>query len=168
MKQAFGNETFWTRFPTAAEEVVMTMLYINHGAKGIVMWDYVVNADHNLTPSEIVQITNKLATVFTNATVSDFFIGETIHKTLEYEGAAADIDAAAWVGEQYVLVSIINLAYADVAGDITVYLPDGVEVLAGVENVWGEAVWTTSGGIVSTNGLMGLQTSLLILERALE
>ncbi|KAH0294734.1 hypothetical protein KCU62_g55, partial [Aureobasidium sp. EXF-3399] len=35
--QAFGNETFWTRYPTAAEEVVMNMLSINHAAKGIVI-----------------------------------------------------------------------------------------------------------------------------------
>jgi hypothetical protein len=32
--QAFGNETFWPRYPTAEEEIVMNMLFINHGAKG--------------------------------------------------------------------------------------------------------------------------------------
>lgn len=29
--QAFGNETFWTRYPTAAELQVMTLLAVNHG-----------------------------------------------------------------------------------------------------------------------------------------
>ncbi|PWY86781.1 hypothetical protein BO70DRAFT_427783 [Aspergillus heteromorphus CBS 117.55] len=38
--QAFGNETFWTRYPTPEEEVVMVMLSVNHGAMGIVMWDF--------------------------------------------------------------------------------------------------------------------------------
>lgn len=35
--QAFGNETFWTRYPTAGELAVMTLLAVNHGAKGITM-----------------------------------------------------------------------------------------------------------------------------------
>ena len=35
--QAFGNETFWARYPTPEEEVVMNMLFINHGAKEIAM-----------------------------------------------------------------------------------------------------------------------------------
>jgi hypothetical protein len=35
--QAFGNETSWSRFPSAAEEVVMNSLSINHAAKGINM-----------------------------------------------------------------------------------------------------------------------------------
>lgn len=38
--QAFGNETFWARYPTPEEEVVMNMLFVNHGAKGIAMWAY--------------------------------------------------------------------------------------------------------------------------------
>lgn len=35
--QAFGNETFWTRYPSPGEETVMNVLSINHGAKGIGM-----------------------------------------------------------------------------------------------------------------------------------
>jgi hypothetical protein len=33
--QAFGNETFWVRYPGPGEEVVMNVLSINHGAKRI-------------------------------------------------------------------------------------------------------------------------------------
>ena len=38
--QAFGNETFWARYPTAPEELVMNIISINHNAKGIMMWNY--------------------------------------------------------------------------------------------------------------------------------
>lgn len=37
--QAFGNETFWSRYPTPDEEVVMNMISVNHNAKGISMWE---------------------------------------------------------------------------------------------------------------------------------
>ena len=33
--QAFGGSEYWARPPTAAEEAVMAMLFVNHGAKGL-------------------------------------------------------------------------------------------------------------------------------------
>ncbi|KAJ5945797.1 hypothetical protein N7454_002636 [Penicillium verhagenii] len=63
---AFGNETFWTRYPTAAEEVTMTMLSLNHNAKGIVMWDWP-------TTVELANVTSALSRVLVGDEVTGFF-----------------------------------------------------------------------------------------------
>lgn len=156
--QAFGNETFWTRYPTAAEEVVMNMLSINHGAKGIVMWDFP-------TTPEILNITNKLAAVLTVEKVSEFLVSQPLTQSLIVKGGVR-IDASVWVSDKEVLLSIVNLNYGDVSGTISVQLPEGIEVGSTAQELWGQANWTGNGGIVSTYGLLGLEASLLIFERS--
>ncbi|KAK1532218.1 uncharacterized protein CCOS01_04201 [Colletotrichum costaricense] len=155
--QAFGNETFWARYPTAEEEVVMTVLSVNHGAKGIVMWNYPA------TP-ELEGLTSKLAGVFTNEAAVGFLLGTERTQDLAVEGAKR-IDAAVWVDEakKQVLVSVVNLSYDEISGEIRVVLPDGVEVGEVVEVLWGDVAWDmVDGGLVATEGLLGLQTSVFI------
>ncbi|KAJ0313179.1 hypothetical protein COL5a_004030 [Colletotrichum fioriniae] len=157
--QAFGNETFWARYPTAEEEVVMTVLSVNHGAKGIVMWNYPA------TP-ELEGLTSKLAGVFTNEAAVGFLLGTERTQDLAVEGAKR-VDAALWIGEakKQVLVSVVNLSYDEISGEIRVLLPDGVEIGEVVEVLWGDVAWEMGeGGLVATEGLLGLQTSVLIAE----
>ncbi|KAK1676048.1 hypothetical protein BDP55DRAFT_551496 [Colletotrichum godetiae] len=155
--QAFGNETFWARYPTAEEEVVMTVLSVNHGAKGIVMWNYPA------TP-ELEGLTSKLAGVFTNEAAVGFLLGTERTQDLAVEGAKR-VDAAVWVDEakNQVLVSVVNLSYDEIQGEIRVVLPDDVEVGKVIEVLWGDVAWKMGdGGLVATKGLLGLQTSVFI------
>ncbi|KAK1484320.1 hypothetical protein CCUS01_04032 [Colletotrichum cuscutae] len=155
--QAFGNETFWARYPTAEEEVVMTVLSVNHGAKGIVMWNYPA------TP-ELEGLTSKLAGVFTNEAAVEFLLGTERTQDLAVEGAKR-VDAAVWVDEakKQVLVSVVNLSYDEFSGEIRVVLPDGVKVGEVVEVLWGDVAWEmVDGSLVATEGLLGLQTSVFI------
>jgi hypothetical protein len=157
--QAFGNETFWTRYPTAAEEVVMTLLAVNHGAKGIVMWDYP-------TTAEILNVTNHLATVLTSSTIADFLLGTPLTKTLSVLGADR-IDAAAWIDQEagLALLSIANLNYRNVADAIEVTAPDGTSFTSVSDTLWGDIIWEVEDGqtLSSSGGMLGLQVSVLLV-----
>ncbi|TDZ20797.1 hypothetical protein Cob_v006254 [Colletotrichum orbiculare MAFF 240422] len=155
--QAFGNETFWSRYPTAEEEVVMTVLSVNHGAKGIVMWNYPAT-------DELESLTSRLAGVLTDEAAVGFILGTQRVQDLAVEGAKR-IDAAVWVSEAkgQVLVSVVNLAGEDIQGEVRVVLPDGVEIGEVIDVLWGDVVWVFGGGgLVATQGLRGLETSLFI------
>lgn len=154
--QAFGNETFWTRFPTAAEEVVMNMLSINHAAKGVNMWDFPTSAD-------VLAVTNRLATVLTTNTVANFLLGTPLYQKLGITGATR-VDVAAWVGPSSMLLSVVNLNYGNLEGKITVNLPKGAKVTSVTSNIWGDVQWMINEGKVEANGLLGLEVSLVILE----
>lgn len=152
--QAFGEETFWTRYPTAAEEVVMVMLSVNHGAMGIVMWDY---------PSSdgIERVTRELAPVVTGE-VFVGFLEEGVRKVGLVKGAGR-VDVAWWVVEEgRALVSVINLSYGG-TGKVRVGL-EGVRV-AGVEKVlWGGEGWDVKDGELVSEGLGGLEVGILVVD----
>jgi hypothetical protein len=158
--QAFGNETFWTRYPTAAEEVVMTLLAINHGAKGIVMWDYP-------TTSEILNVTNHLASVLTSETLANFLLGAPLTKTLAVQGASR-VDAAVWISKDtnQALLSIVNLNYGDVKQAIEIAAPDGVTFTSISDVLWGDASWDIESKqmLSASSGMLGLQVSVLLID----
>lgn len=156
--QAFGNETFWTRYPTPAEEVVMTLLSINHGAQGIVMWDFP-------TTAEISGVTERLATVLTTDEIADFFIGQPRTSELKVIGGTR-IDATIWTSDEEILLVLVNLNYGDVDGPIDVLLPDGIKSASVKDTLWGDAKWHTNGNMLSTDSLLGLESTILVLERA--
>jgi hypothetical protein len=155
--QAFGNETFWTRYPTAAEEVVMNMLSVNHAAKGIVMWDFP-------TTAAILDVTNALAAVLTTERVTKFLINSPMVGQLEVDGADR-VDATIWDSGDSLLLSIVNLNYRNLNGSITVHLPVGMQASAIDESLWGQAEWSATNKTVSTNGMLGLEVSLLMLQK---
>lgn len=98
--QAFGNAEYWNRTPTAAEEVVMAMLFINHGAKGIVAWNYP-------TTPELANVTSKLAQAIAGEESIDFLLWARPQRlTLSAQPA---FDAAAWRVGKFILVSIVYL-----------------------------------------------------------
>ncbi|KAK2038493.1 hypothetical protein LZ31DRAFT_599632 [Colletotrichum somersetense] len=157
--QAFGNETFWARYPTADEEVVMTVLSVNHGAKGIVMWNFPAT-------DELESLTSSLAKVFTDEMAVGFLLGAKRSQDLVIEGASR-VDAAVWVDRQkeQALVSVVNLGYEEIKGKIRVVLPEGVKVGKVVEILWGNVAWEFGdGGLVATEGLLGLQTSVIVVD----
>ncbi|KUI62934.1 hypothetical protein VP1G_10057 [Cytospora mali] len=157
--QAFGNESFWTRYPTAPELEVMTLLGVNHGAKGITMWDYP-------TTTELFNVTNHMAGLFTGQAAAAFLIGAKRYQSLTVSGSG-EIDAAAWVdGENgQAMVSVANLHYEHTDGPITVSLPDGVIASSVQESLWGDSSWTfgSAGTLIACQGLSGLATAVLLV-----
>lgn len=158
--QAFGNETFWTRYPTAAEEVVMTALAVNHGAKGIVMWDFP-------TTAEILNVTNHLATLLTAGATADFLLGAPRVQDLAVAGADR-VDAAAWVSAStgQALLSIVNLNYGDIGEAIEVAAPNGTSFVSVTDTLWGDLDWEVEDGqaLSSSTGMLGLQVSVLLVD----
>ncbi|EED13907.1 conserved hypothetical protein [Talaromyces stipitatus ATCC 10500] len=154
--QAFGNETFWTRYPTADEEVTMTMLSINHAAKGIVMWDFPTSA-------EILNVTDSLASVLTSEEMTGFLVGAPINQQLDVYGGNR-IDVAAWAKGDQLLMSILNLNYVDLAGEVIIRLPKGVSPWSAVSTLWGVPEWKVKDGALTTNGLGGLAVSILVID----
>lgn len=150
--QAFGEETFWSRYPTAEEEVVMVMVSVNHGAMGIVMWDY---------PSSegVERVTRELAPVVTGETVVGF-LSDGVRRVGVVRGARR-VDVAVWVVEGKALVSVVNLNYGE-TGEVKISL-EGVKV-AGVEKVlWGGNGWDVKDGELVSDGLGELEVSILVV-----
>ena len=154
--QAFGNETFWSRYPTPGEELVMNVLSVNHGAKGIVMWDY---------PSEpgIYEVTSALSKVLGSEVVGSFLLNSFVERTLPVVGSKR-VDVSAWVVGSQMLVSVVNLKYENTAGLVTVQVPAVAQSVSSV--LWGAGNWTVDGGAISKTGLTGLEVDLLILDIA--
>jgi hypothetical protein len=154
--QAFGNETFWSRYPTPGEELVMNMISVNHGAKGIVMWDY---------PSEpgIYEVTSALSKVLGSAVVGSFLLNSFWEGGLAVEGSKR-VDVSAWTVGSQMLLSVVNLKYESTAGLVTVQLPAKATSVSSV--LWGNGNWTVDGATISKNVLTGLEVDLLILEIA--
>ncbi|KAH6684292.1 hypothetical protein B0J14DRAFT_572569 [Halenospora varia] len=152
--QAFGNETFWSRYPTADEEVVMNMLSVNHGAKGIVMWDY---------PTEpgIISVTGELSKILVGEEVTRLLLGNVTIGTLPVKGANR-VDVSAWVLGSKMLVSVVCLEYGSKAGTASVQLPAVAKSVSSV--LWGDGRWGLDGGVLATNGTKGLQVDLLVLD----
>ncbi|OJJ46012.1 hypothetical protein ASPZODRAFT_67140 [Penicilliopsis zonata CBS 506.65] len=145
--QAFGNETFWTRYPTAAEEAVMNLLSVNHGAKGIVMWDFP-------TSDEILAVTDQLARVLTADDVVQYVLGSPL-TNLPVD--AGKIDAATWTRGKEMLISVVNLEYNSVA-DVVLRLP--VQVHSIGQSFWGDAKWKIQGDALVVDVLSALEVSL--------
>lgn len=153
--QAFGNQSYWTRVPTAEEEVVMTMLRVNHGAKGIVMWDWPEADDDGLG-----DVTSQLSSVFQNEDVVGFLLGSSGPTRLDVDGGGGLVDAAGWVMSDKMLVSIVSMDYSVLNG-IKVNL--GRQAKAVGQMYWGSAGWTVDGETV-TKDLAGLEAGLFAVE----
>lgn len=156
--QAFGNETHWDRIPTGDELAVMTMIAINHGAKGIVQWDYPSYPDLEAT-------SERLAKVLPTDEVASFFLGAPLTKALPVEGSD-EIDAAAWVDPKNgeILVSVVNMSYKAQATSIKISLPEGIEASAVNKMFLGDRSWAVDGNTVTVEGLSGLEVSMFSLK----
>jgi len=150
---AFGNESFWHRHPTAAEEVTMTMLNLNHNAKGIVMWDYP-------TSSELSNITSRLSRVLPSAQVAWFLLGAPT-VPLRVTGHSK-MDVSSWRVGNRALISILSLQASSWSSCVSIELPAGARAVK--EVLWGSGEWKLdSGGLVKKGG-HALETYILIVE----
>ena len=69
-------------------------------------------------------------------------------------------------GGDSLLLSVVNLNYGNLNGSITVHLPAGMQADAVDESLWGGAHWTAAADTVSTDGMLGLEVSLLVLQQS--
>ncbi|KAK0216327.1 hypothetical protein IW262DRAFT_1399608 [Armillaria fumosa] len=100
--QAFGNESYWKRFPTGKEFIVQSIVGINHGALGVVSWDDPTPADIKASASALALSLPKITPFILNpkakfqqVTTSDF------------------IDVGMWTVGQETLVLATNLDYEE-------------------------------------------------------
>ena len=157
--QAFGNSEFWNQTPTPQEEAVMTMLSINHGAKGIIMWTFP-------TTRELLNVTSALAALLT-VKCADLLLGADISSGLAVDGAPA-ADVSFWKDGKEMLLSIVNPSYEDVEGLVKFQLPVNVTAQS-FTSLWGDNEWKAvdhGAGRISSlerNGLVGLSVDVLLL-----
>lgn len=158
--QAFGNETFWTRYPTAAEAIVMSLVAVNHGAKGLVAWDFPTTAELSIA-------TQQLAKLMTGNIIRSFVLQTPLIESLAIGGSDL-VDSAVWVntGTKEALLSVINMNYANGNWPVQVALPTGVTIKSVANVLWGNVSWSVHEGgntLLAPFGLLGLQTSMVVL-----
>ncbi|RDW82700.1 hypothetical protein BP6252_03812 [Coleophoma cylindrospora] len=155
--QAFGNETFWSRYPTPEEEIVMNMLFINHGAKGIAMWDYPTEAG-------IANTTGALSRVLTKPAITSFLLGSFV-QALPVAGEER-IDVASWTVGSQMLVSVVSKDYVPApSANVTIAMPAGVKATGLSELLWGSG-WVVAGGMLYKTGVEALEVDMFVLDLA--
>ncbi len=156
--QAFGNAQLWKREPTAEELVAMTLLSINHGAKGVVMWTWP-------TSGALADVTSRFAKIVTGIGAGFWLWAN--GRILQTEGApSGSVDVAAWVVGERILVSVVNVA-GEITGRVTVTLPDGVRAKAIQQVAWGSSGWVARGGnqLVRT-GMGAVESDIVVIDIA--
>ena len=137
----------------------MTMLSINHGAKGIIMWTFP-------TTPELVNVTSALAEMLTDK-CADLLLGADFSSGLAIDGAPA-ADVSLWGNGHRMLLSIVNPSYEDAVGLLEFQLPINVTAYS-FTSLWGENQWEAvddgTGAIRSLQktGLSRLSVDVLLL-----
>ncbi|KAL9024435.1 MAG: hypothetical protein Q9196_006519, partial [Gyalolechia fulgens] len=138
--QAFTAQDFFTRTPTPEEVIAMTLLSINHGATGIVMWAFP-------TADQIVEVTSKFGALMTGRELVRFLLeGRREEVGVDGNGNGKSVlDARVWRRYGRMLVSVVNMADEAVKGPITIELPDDVELRSVGRMLWGSGSWKVEG-----------------------
>ena len=140
----------------------MTILSINHGAKGIIMWIFP-------TTAELTDVTSRLARVLTGV-CANYILGADTMTGLAVDGAN-DIDVSAWKTGDTILVSIVNSAHENTTGPISLSLPGGLLATSITQVLWGDGGWhltsTSSASHLVRSGIQSLSTDILILSLSL-
>lgn len=111
----------------------MTMLSVNHGAKGIIMWAFPTTPD-------LTAVTSRLAKVLTGGTCAKYLLGADLVGGLHVSGANL-VDASMWRVQNSLLVSIVNPAHQCVVGPVDVSLPAGTIATSITSVLWGDGKW---------------------------
>jgi hypothetical protein len=152
--QAFGGQDYWSRTPTASEEIVMTMLFVNHGANGVVAWEYpAVN--------ELMTATSDLSKVLSGEEVGDFLTGsKSQHLTL---GTAGQFDAVVWRLGKQLLFSVVHLTNTTYPRDMRLGL--GVNATA-MKMLWPATAdnWYTGDKSITRPGMGPFEVNLFIVQ----
>lgn len=156
--QAFGGSEYWARPPTQKEEVVMAMLFVNHGAKGIVAWNFP-------TTKELAEVTAGLAKVLSADDVTKLLLGaKPVVLGVEGQGRG-DLDVVAWKVGGKMLISIVYVGLGDYVGSVAVKVPFKIE--AKMRQIWpvkGETGWLVQDGDLVKSGIPAMEVTLLVLD----
>ena len=150
--QAFGASEFWDRIPTADEEVAMTVLGVNHGAKGVVMWTWP-------TTEELADVTSRLGRVLGRA--GKWILGARLER-LEVKA----LDVTVWVDEKEGtgLVSVVNPRREVLKGVVRVDMLEGWRAVEVEEVLWGDGGWRVGDeGEVEREGVKGLGVEIVVV-----
>jgi hypothetical protein len=152
--QAFGSSEFWSRAPTALEEAAMAMLFINHGAKGIVAWNFP-------TTPELNNVTSELAKAISAEESIDFFLWAKAQKlTLSSQPT---FDAAAWRVGKFILFSIVHLREVPYTRELKLGLGVGAKAM---KMIWPPNAenWFLGNKSITKPGMAPLETNLFLVE----
>ncbi|KAK0457025.1 uncharacterized protein EV420DRAFT_534866 [Desarmillaria tabescens] len=100
--QAFGNESYWKRFPTGKEFIVQSIVGINHGALGVVSWDDPTSADIKASAS---------ALALSIPTITSFILDPNVN--FQQVTTSDSIDVGLWTVGNKTLVLATNLDYEE-------------------------------------------------------
>ncbi|KAJ3727396.1 hypothetical protein C8R42DRAFT_335923 [Lentinula raphanica] len=102
--QGFGNETYWTRYPTGEEWVVQSVVGINHGGLGVVSWD-------DPTPDDIKASASALAKALTSGSspLANFILDPS--STFRQVTTQNLIDTGLWTLNGTTLLFAANMNY---------------------------------------------------------
>jgi hypothetical protein len=152
--QAFGNAEYWSRTPTPSEEAVMAMLFINHGAKGIVAWNYP-------TTQELTGVMSQLARAIAADESVDFLLWARAQKlTLSSQPA---FDAAAWRVGKFILVSIVYLMPQPYTKELKLGLGIGAKAM---KMIWPPTSenWFLGNKSITKSGMEPLEVNLFLVQ----
>ncbi|RAL64199.1 hypothetical protein DID88_002091 [Monilinia fructigena] len=149
--QAFGEQQYWQKTPSAEEVEVMMMLSVNHDAKGITYWIYPSTDSVNVG-------SGVLGKVLQSEPAIDFLFGTNAIKGL----GSGQLDVSVWILEDQMMVGIVNGDYVDSNNETTINLP--AYVMSINQSLYGGSNWAVSGGKVSNLGLRGLEVDILVVD----
>lgn len=126
--QVFHGEGYWDRDPTTAEAWVMNASALNAGATGILGWTWPGS-------QELFDVHTEMAKLVTSRPVQDFLLSD---KSIHGPGPN-NTDASMWLGNDTMLISIVNEGYDDITGQYTIDLPFPSHRIESV--IWGGLNW---------------------------
>lgn len=154
--QAFGEQGYWARIPDISEVLLMMMLAVNHGSKGLSYWIYPSTDANNVGVGE-------LAAILGVSPAIDFLFGTDPVVKLPVTGLDF-VDASAWILGGKMMVSVGNLYYVASTAPVTIELPAAA---MGIETeLFGATGWTVSGNQMVKAGMLPLQIGLFVLDLA--
>jgi hypothetical protein len=107
--QGFGNETYWTRYPTGEEWVVQSIMGINHGGLGVVSWDDPTSDDIKSSASALSKALTSNSSGF--APMADFILDPS--STFKQVSTSHGIDVGLWSLGGKTLLLAANTNYAN-------------------------------------------------------
>ena len=154
----YDAESFWERWATGDEAIVMALLRINHGAMGMVGWLFP-------TSPEVETATTEMGRVLARKDVKELLV-EGTGRHVEVSGTAGQLDVTAWVAGDAVLVILVWPENKS-AGDACFEIPTGGGKVTGLEVLLG-ADWSggREGNVLCKGEIAPLEFSIVKIESA--
>ncbi|KAK7440953.1 hypothetical protein VKT23_016730 [Stygiomarasmius scandens] len=106
--QAFGNESYWMRYPTGPELLVQSVIGINHGGVGVVPWD-----DTKNIPGDLKQSFSDLAKVLPRIG-NEFVLVPGVQHTqsvVTMSNSSVKVDVGTWTVGGKTLMLVTSMGY---------------------------------------------------------